>query len=162
MVFVISLFANNLFAQEQKETKFGVGFQSTFPVWGLSGTADVSDKIALEGILGIFGDLKTYAGRVIYRLKKETYWNAYGYGMLGAWSYPGFKIGTDYLSTEKTTETVMGYGAGAGIEYGLKALNSNLPPLFFNLEIGLGSVNFKEIDYNLSSFMVGAGVHYRF
>lgn len=168
MVLVISLITNNLIAQEQKnakeqtKTKFGIGIQATFPVSGLSGMVDVSDKFALEGLLGVFGILKSYGGRILYRFKKETYWNAYGYGMVGAWSYPGYKISADYLSLEKTRETVLGYGAGAGIEYNWKALNPNLPPLFFNLELGLGSVDFKEINYNVSAFMLGAGVHYRF
>ena len=155
----VSVFAQK--NQEEKKTKFGIGFQSAFPSWGISGMVDVSDKISIQGILGAFSVLKTYAGRGIYRFKKETYWNAYGYGMLGAWSYPGYKIGTGW-SLEETTETVMGFGAGAGIEYDWRGLNPKLPPLFWNLEIGLGSVKFKEIDYNLSAFMFGAGVYYRF
>lgn len=69
------------FAQEQKETKFGIGFQSTFPAWGLSGMMDVNDKVSVQGILGAFGDLNIYAGRGIYRFRKEPMWNTYGYGM---------------------------------------------------------------------------------
>jgi hypothetical protein len=159
VIFGISLFPNTIFAQEEEheveKTKFGIGLQFTLPAWGISGMVDVAENISAQGIFGVFADLKTYAARGIYRFKKETYWNVYGYGMVGAWSY------TNWLF-EENTETVMGFGAGTGIEYDWRALASGLPPLFFNLEMGLSSVNFNEVAYNFSSFMVGAGLHYRF
>jgi len=153
---------------EDETKRFGVGFQSSYPAWGISGMMDVADNLSVQGILGMVGDLKTYAGRGIYRFRKEPYWNTYGYGMIGAWSYPGYEIeyeyiyGISYPTMKKITETVMGFGAGVGIEYDWRALSPNLPPIWFNLEIGLGNVKFKKIDYDFSAFMAGAGAHYRF
>ncbi|MBU0569102.1 porin family protein [bacterium] len=146
-------------AQEQKETKFGVGFQSSFPAWGISGMMDVFDKVSVQGILGAFGNLKTYAGRGIYRFRREPFWNTYGYGMVGMWSYSYFD---DYARRNyvKETETAMGFGAGGGIEYNWQAFAPNLPPIWWNLEAGIGSVPLKY--YNFSSFMIGVGAHYRF
>ena len=113
---------------------------------------DVTDEITVQAIIGFFGNLKTYAGRALYKFQKEEYWDLYGYGMVGAWNYS--------FSTE--SETVLGLGLGAGIQYDWRTFNSELPPIFFNLELGLGFVDFKDIDYNFSTFMIGAGVHYRF
>lgn len=147
-------------AQKEEETKFGIGFQSAFPAWGISGMMDVSDEFSVQGILGAFGDLKTYAGRGIYRFEKKPNYNTYGYGMVGAWSYTGFEIGSGFQLKE-TTETVMGFGAGVGIEYDWRVFAPELPPIMWNLEIGLGSVKFGNVDFSFSTLMVGAGAHYR-
>jgi hypothetical protein len=155
LVFGISLFTNITFAQnetkEVQQTKYGIGLQFTLPALGISGMVDVTENISAQGIFGVFSDLKTYAARGIYRFKKETYWNVYGYGMVGAWSY-------SYWLFEENTETVMGFGAGTGLEFDWRALVSEFPPLFVNIEMGLSSVN----SYNISTFMIGAGLHYRF
>ena len=150
--------------QEGAETRFGVGFQSSWPAWGLSGMVDVNDRIAVQGIVGFIGDLKTYAGRGIFRFRREDKWNAYGYAMVGAWSYTGAKISVVYPYIEETTETAMGFGGGIGIEYDWRnwMTVSDLPSIMWNFEIGLANVNFDEVDYNFSSFTFGVGAHYRF
>jgi hypothetical protein len=167
-VLLVLLVSRVSFAGEQKEdtTKtFGIGFQSSFPAWGLSGMLNLNHKASIQGIFGIIGDLKTYAGRVIYRFNRKTIphrYNVYGYGMLGAWTYTGYAIEEDYwggLYAREKTETVFGFGAGAGVEY---FFNNFLPEIGWNLEIGIGSVKFKEIDYNFSTFMFGVGAHYYF
>jgi len=157
-----SIGGNVVFAEENADTRYGVGFQSSWPAWGLSGMFDVNEDISVQGILGFIGDLKTYAGRGLYRFRKEDGWNAYGYGLIGAWSYTGIKF-TGY-SFEETTETVMGFGAGVGIEYDWRNWmgNSDLPPIMWNVELGIASVSFDEVDYDFSTFMFGVGAHYRF
>ena len=157
---MLLLVSNIAFAQGEKETKFGIGFQSSFPAWGISGMMDVADNVSVQGILGAFGDLKTYAGRGIYRFRKEPKWNTYGYGMIGAWSYPWYKWEGWNLVEE--TETTIGFGAGVGIEYDWRAWMPDLPPVWWNLKIGVGMIEFEEADYDLSTFMVGCGGHYRF
>lgn len=144
-------------AQEQKETKFGVGFQG----WGISGMMDVSDKVSVQGILGMFGDLRTYAGRGIYRFRREPLWNAYGYGMVGMWSGSYSKWDAYRGDYVEETETAMGFGAGGGIEYNWQAFSPNLPPIWWNLEAGIGSVGFDHYN-DFSAFMFGGGAHYRF
>ena len=163
VVLLVLLFASNVaFAQEQKETKFGMGFQSSFPAWGISGMMDVAPNISVQGILGLFGDLRTYAGRGIYRFTKEPYWNTYGYGMIGAWSYPWLEYDWVAQRWVERTETAMGFGAGAGVEYNWQAWERNLPPIWWNAEVGIGMVEFEEALYEFSTFMIGVGAHYRF
>lgn len=53
----------------------------------------------------------------------------------------------------------VGFGGGAGVEYFFKDF---LPQLGWNLEIGFGSVNFKEAPYDFNAMMVGWGAHYYF
>lgn len=140
-------------AQDRDDLKFGVGFQSSFPAYGISGSMDVNENITAQAIIGFFGSLKTYAGRGLYRFKKEQHWEMYGYGMIGAWNY-GF-LGV--------SETVLGFGAGAGLEYDWRAFNPDLPPLFWNIELGIGFVDFSdEVNYNFSTLLIGIGVYYRF
>lgn len=134
------------------DTKYGVGFQGTFPASGISGMIDLTDAITAQAIIGFYGNLKTYAGRGLYRFRKENFWNLYGYGMVGAWSY----------SLVGESETVPGFGAGAGIEYDWRGWNPELPSISWNLELGLGVVNFDKVNYNFSTLLIGAGVHYRF
>jgi len=162
-----SIFAQQ--KQEEKKTKFGIGFQASIPAFGISGMMDLKDKVAIQAVLGPFGDLKTYTGKGIYRFKKEPTWNVYGYGTLGIWRCTGYDVNSWDLN--KTTETVLGLGAGAGIEYDWlilwkavfpKLSETSLPPLFFNLELGLSSIKFKKIEEDFSDIIFGAGVHYRF
>ncbi len=134
----------------------GLGFQSSFPAYGLSGVIRANDRIAVQGILGFFGDLNSYYGRVLYRFSDRQadwgYTNLYGYGMAGLFSYPWFDN-----EGSPTRESTAGFGAGLGWEAQLKST-----PVAFNLEIGLGVVDFKEADYKFSAIMLGAGIHYYF
>lgn len=141
----------------QTRMKYGIGFQSSFPAYGVSGMYNVNEKSSIQVVLGPFGYLKTFAGRVLYRFNRKTIphkYNVYGYGMLGFWSYTWHR-----WYAENRTETVPGFGAGAGIEY---FFNDFLPEVGWNLEIGLGFVDFKEVHYTFSTFMFGIGAHYYF
>jgi hypothetical protein len=156
------LWTGIVFSQgKEKESKFAIGFQDCFPTFGISGMINLDKNLSIQGIVGFLGDLKSYGGRVLYRFTVEDYWNAYAYGMLGAWSYTGFAIDDEWHLTE-TTETVFGFGGGVGIEYSMQALSPKLPPIFWNLEVGVGSVSFSEVDYDFSAFMLGCGAHFRF
>jgi len=160
-IMLISVVFSSAFAQERDDLKWGAGFQGSFPAYGLSGMMDINETTSVQVILGFFGSLNTYAGRGLYRFKKEDEWEVYGYGMIGIWSYEGVRLRTAF-AVENYTETVMGFGAGAGIEYDWRALNPDLPPLFWNIELGIGIVDFNKVDYNFNTLLIGAGVHYRF
>ena len=162
LVAVMLLLASSIaVGEEEKDTRFGIGFQGSFPAWGISGVADLNESVAIQGVFGMFGDLKTYAGRGILRFSKGTYWNTYGYGMGGVWTYTGYEFDDDWTLRE-TTQTVPGFGAGVGLEYDWRAWSPNMPPVRWNLEIGFARVEFDEVDYDFSSLMVGAGLHFRF
>jgi hypothetical protein len=137
-----------------REGRFGVGFQSSYPAWGLSGTYDVNEDISAQAILGFFGNLQTYAGRGVYRFQQEEQWNLYGYGLLGIWRYSFSAFGIS------ESESAVGFGLGAGLEYDWRAWNETLPPIYWNIELGLGIVDMDH--YNFSTIMIGAGLHYRF
>jgi len=152
-------------AQEQQDTteteierfRYGVGFQGTFPASGISGMMRVTDDIQIQAIAGIFGGIRTFSGRGLYTFQEERYWDLYGYGMIGAWSYRGWTS-----IQNRRTETVLGLGAGAGFQYDWRAFVPDFPPIAWNLELGLIYADFKEVNYSLSTIMIGAGVHYRF
>lgn len=135
-----------------EDTRYGIGFQGTFPAYGISGMMDINEEVTIQAIIGFFGSLNTFAGRGLYTFRKDDFWRLYGFGMAGMWTY----------SIGSLSETVPGFGLGAGIRYDWRAFDASLPPLFWNLELGLGFVNFDEVDYNFSTILFGAGVHYRF
>jgi len=137
--------------------KYGVGFQGTFPASGLSGMMSLTDDISIQAIVGMFGNLRTFAGRGLYKFQEDEFWDLYGYGMIGVWSYRGLTF-----SNNRQTETVLGLGAGAGFQYDWRAYNPTLPPIAWNIELGIGFVDFDQVNYNFSTIMFGAGVHYRF
>jgi hypothetical protein len=129
------------------KTKFGIGFQSSLPAWGISGSMDLKNsKLCVQGVLGMVSELKTIAGKVVYKFKEKESYNTYGYGMIGIWSFEN--------------ESSLGFGGGVGIEFDWRALSKTLPEIWWNLEIGIASVNLNY--YNYSAFSMGLGVHYRF
>jgi hypothetical protein len=141
-----------------QEKKFGLGWQATFPVFGISGKYNINEKIAGQAILGFFGDLKTYGGRVTYKFMEKPNHNLYAFGLLGAFSYTSPVFQSNWTWKDET-ETVLGFGAGVGLEYFFKSF---LPEVGWNVEIGFGSVKFEEVDYDFSAFLMGGGFHYYF
>jgi hypothetical protein len=134
--------------------QFGVGFQASFPAYGISGLYDINREISIQAIFGFFGNLQTYAGRGQYRFAGDDAWNAYGYGMLGIWRYSFRFLGAT------SSESALGFGVGAGIEYDWRIWYPDFPPIVWNIEFGIGHAGLDH--YSFSSFMFGAGFHYRF
>ena len=133
--------------------KFGVGFSSAYPSYGPSGTLQLNEKITVEAILGFLGVINNYGGRVWYRFKIDQTFDLYAVGGVNAFRF----------SNRFFNENVIGFSVGAGAESGLQALldDPEMPPVFFNAELGLGFANFNRYGgFNLLSF--GVGVHYRF
>jgi hypothetical protein len=129
------------------------GFQSSWPSHGLSVKMDFNDKVTGQAVVGFFGDLNNYSVRGIYKFKKEAFYNLYGYGSLGLWTWD-----SDYASWDD--ESVVGFGGGAGFEYDLRGIDRSFIPLFVNAELGLNIANFDHYNYN--SIGLGLGVHYKF
>ena len=128
-----------------------VGFQSSgFSSHGLSVKLDVGDKFVAQGVAGLLGDVTNYSVRGLYKFKEKNHYNLYGYGSLGMWQWDNYFH----------DETVMGYGAGAGIEYDLRGLDSDFVPLFVNVELGMEFIDFDYYDYG--GFGIGLGLHYKF
>jgi len=142
--------------------KVGLGVQFSFPAWGLSGKLNLNERVTAQGVFGLIGDLRMYGGRVLYHFNRREQSTVYAFGSLGGFSYKGlrFRDSDDPFdwTLEETTETVIGMGAGLGAEY----FFSGLPEIGWNLEVGFTHVDFKEVDYNFSSIMIGVGSHYYF
>lgn len=137
-------------AAELEPSAFGVGFQSSWPSFGVSGTIDLNERFALQGVAGFFGRINMFAGRGLYRFSREELWSLYGYGSAGAVTHS--------FRTER--EVTVGLGAGVGLEYDWRAWQRKLPPIRWNLEIGLAYADFDFYDYTGLTF--GGGVQYRF
>jgi hypothetical protein len=134
-----------------KET-IGVGFQSSgFSSNGLSVKVDLTDEYGVQAIGGFFGDVTNYSIRGLYTFQNKKNYNLYGYGSVGMW-----KIDYTFLDDE----SVVGYGAGAGVEYDLRALSPSFIPLFVNFELGIDVVKFDNDSYG--GFTTGLGLHYKF
>lgn len=140
--------------------RYGIGLGSAWPAYGISGTLQVSETITAEAVLGLFGDVSNVGGRLWYRFNRNEKYDLYGYGAVGIYTYRGFD---PFFFDDRVSETVLGIGAGAGIEAGLPALfdDEEFPPLFVNAELGLA---FGSFDYygGFSSIALGLGIHYRF
>jgi len=143
------------------DSKYAIGWQSTFPVWGISGEMKIDDKLTAQLMLGPSSVLSSYAARGLYKFKQEKAYDVYGFGMLGLFTYSGRSLNIATFQYEDTTETAFGFGAGAGIEANWQQWLPEMPPVYFNLEIGFGSISFDSL-YSFTSVMMGGGLHYRF
>lgn len=141
--------------------RYGVGFASSWPTYGLSGTIQLSETLTAEAVVGFLGTISSFGGRAWYRFNRNPNYDLYGYGSASLYQYRYTTLGLDF-STRRATENVLGLGGGVGIEAGIQTLlkNDELPPVFLNWEIGLGIASFDH--YNFSSFVFGGGIRYRF
>jgi len=133
-----------------EDSKYRLGIQGTHFVTGLSGVMDFSPPWALQGVID-FG-VDNFALRVLNRFHNEKDWNAYGFGALGIWDNgknDDNGVGNDDDDAE------FGLGLGVGLEYDWRGLNPSLPPLGWNIELGLSVVPDVDIDF-------GVGVHWKF
>jgi hypothetical protein len=147
--------AGRVEAQEaESDSPFGIGFQSSWPSYGLSGLYDLNDRITIQGIVGALGTITSFGARGIYRFQNEDKYDLYGFGTAGLWSY-------DYVVD---TENVLGFGGGAGVELDWRRILSpeddSFPPLFSSIDIGFVLANFDHYDF--SGVTIGGGLHYRF
>lgn len=136
--------------------KFGIGFASSWPSYGLSGTYQASETLTAQAVVGLIGDVTSLGIRGLYRFDRNIKYDLYAYAGLGFYRYDFNLLGVG------DSESVVGIGFGAGIESGIPELfeDEELPPIFLNLEIGLALATFEFYDF--SSFGFGVGIHYRF
>jgi len=135
----------------QAKGKFALGMDAVFPVTGLSGKYWFSDKLGGQAIIGLFGDLSMYGGRVLYKFREGENHYLYGALLVGNWTYEW-----DWGWLGSGSESAFGFGINGGIEYFTKFI----PQLGFTLEIGYGSVKLEHYDYKALSY--GTGIHYYF
>lgn len=140
--------------------RYGLGFGSAWPAYGLSGTLQISETITGEVVLGFFGAVSNFGGRVWYRFNRNEKYDIYAYGGAGVYRYTGLD---GFLLGSSVSESVLGLGFGAGVEAGLPKLfdDEDFPPIFVNAELGLAIASFEYYG-GFSSLSLGFGAHYRF
>ncbi|CAN5718763.1 hypothetical protein BH23GEM9_BH23GEM9_12320 [soil metagenome] len=139
-------------AGPQARPKLGVGFQSSWPAYGLSGVYDVNSKVSAQAVVGLFGGWTTLSGRALYHFAPQPSIDPYGYGMVGIWRY----------SLANANASAASFGGGAGFDWDLRKVAPDLPPLYLNLELGLSIVDLELAGYTGAMMAFGAGFHYRF
>jgi hypothetical protein len=132
--------------------RVGVGFQSSWPAYGLSGMYDLNPTVSGQAVVGFLGGWTTVSGRGLFRFSQRPYFDPYGYGMVGMWRYDsGF-----------ADASAVSFGGGGGIDIDFRRFAPDLPPLYFNMELGLSVVNLDLAGYTGAWMAFGAGLHYRF
>jgi hypothetical protein len=155
--------AGELSGQSNGEVgRAGIGFQSSWPAYGISGTYDLNQRLTGQAVVGAFGTLSTFSARGLYHFQREEKYSLFGYGTAGVWRHSFRILGTS------DSETSPGLGGGAGIELNWRGIldgngsgnASGFPPLFSSIDLGFVAASFD--NYNFSGMVIGAGLHYRF
>jgi hypothetical protein len=141
---------------EDSRSPFGIGFQSSWPAYGISGLYDVNEKITAQLVLGALGSWTTLSGRGLYHFSQQEKYNIYGFGSAGMYRYSYSILGN------KESESSVILGGGVGMEFPLRKLfnDDDFPPLYWSIDLGFSAGSFEH--YNWSGFTWGGGLHYRF
>jgi len=144
IILSLTLLGNLVNAQSNN---FRIGLQSSYYISGTPGFSiiyDLNMDTSVQGIIGLGSSTQTVEGRILNRFSRETFWNVYYFGSAGLYN--------------KHNNTNLIGGAGVGMEYNIQSLDSNLPPILVNADIG---VIFKD---GFNSFVnhLRTGFHYRF
>lgn len=141
-------------AQSLKQKGFYAGIQSSSYAYGLSGKMDFTDKITGQAIIGFLGTINSYTARGLYKFKQDRFYDVYAFGALGLLTWDG------HHSLRDRSESVISFGAGGGVEYDLRGLDSNFIPLFVNVELQATMASFDYYDFGYMA--LGLGFHYKF
>lgn len=151
---VASMFSMNANAATQVGNgKYSLGFQTGFASAGIAARVGLNEQASVEAVLGLFGTLTHIGARVLYTFKDETQWQAYGFGAVGLWMWDS---GSPWVSDE----SAVGLGGGVGVEWDWRTLDPELPPMTWNVELGLGSAKFDNYDFSTTSLGVGFRYHF--
>lgn len=148
------------------EDKFAIGFQSFGFTWGVSGKYNVTDKMAIQGIVGN-GLNSSVQARGLYAFRKEKFWQTYGIVSAAPWKADYVCVdNSSALSVTTCSDSGVAIGGGVGLEYNWWAffpeLQEQLPPISWNLEMGyIKALNNDKASLS-DGFLFGMGVHYQF
>jgi hypothetical protein len=148
------------YAQNLDYLRFGIGGQASFPAFGLSAKADITEQHSAQLVVGVAGPFSAYYGRYLYNFPEsgnDLLLNPYLYGQAGLYTYKGLGVNYNNFSLYETTEKVFGWGVGGGLQFCFPNLTDRIK---FNAELGYGKVGFDYYDFKSITF--GAGIHYYF
>lgn len=140
---------------QQETPRWGIGFQSSFPAYGLSGVYDLNEEVTLQAVLGAFGTFTTLSARGLYRFQREGTHDLYGFGSAGLWRWSALGF----------SESSLGVGGGAGVELDWRRIlvdEAAFPPIFTSIDVGLTFASFSDEAPGFSVLTLGVGLHYRF
>ena len=144
-VLVASLAVN---AQDVKHS-FGVGFQTSFPIYGISAKYALNEHSVVQATIAPFSGgaakINFYGGRYIYRFSNENSNNLEPYVFGGA--------GLITFSLENSGSNFFSYSAGGGAEYIVGGA------LGLSADLGYGKLNVTN-DAAVSGIFLGLGLHY--
>lgn len=151
-----------------------VGVQYSHTVFGLSLKKDVTEKVIVQGTLGITNsdDIGVYGLRGIYKLTEDKDWYTYGFGSLSYWKYKTLEISGTFNSAFKDSSSI-GFGLGAGLEYALSSFSQSKLPLYWSIELGYDKVSIDSLkggahgvnldtSIDIGGVFIGTGFHYKF
>lgn len=129
----------------------GLGFQSSWPAYGLSAIYDLNPTVSGQAVVGFLGGWTTFSGRGLYRFSQRPFIDPYGFGSLGMWRYDsGF-----------ANASAVSVGGGGGVDLDLRMLVPDFPAVYMNVELGLSVMNMELAGYTGAFMSFGAGLHYR-
>lgn len=125
--------------------RYGLGASWVGPVGvGISGIARMADMpLSIQGIIGT-NDFPSPVVRARLTFWSREHLDAYAVGAIG--------IDVDHDGADGDSESSLFGGIGAGVEWGWRDLDRDLPPVWWSVELGL----------NGDDFGVGFGAHYAF
>lgn len=142
-------------AQDKKNT-FGLGFQSSFPIYGLSAKYAITESSVVQATIAPFGigvsKINFYGARYIYRFSSESSSNLDPYVFGGA-GLITFSTDLTAYGGSKTSDNFVSYSAGGGVEYiaaGCLGLSADLGYGKFSISQGAG----------VAGIFLGVGIHY--
>ncbi len=152
------LFAVLPFGSAQERGRLGVGFYSAFPrpLLAISLKADLTDALALEGIVSPLGELSAYGLKASYSFVFEPAYRVYGFGTGLFGPDPVY-----YAAYFGDPFTVFTFGGGVGLEFSYAALFGTAAslPIWANFDLGLAS---RSLTGTGVSVYFGSGVSFRF
>ncbi|HEX3043298.1 MAG TPA: hypothetical protein VHY08_00975 [Bacillota bacterium] len=127
IIFSAPAMAFEIVSTENTLVKYGVGFEMCgFLSTGVSGTFNISEQFAAQGIIGTPSEFISFSGvKLMYRFAKGEGQNYFLFGTGGALSGS-----TTYMGTK---DTGTGWAVGIGMEYSPDIFPDNLR---YSTEIG--------------------------
>ena len=157
-IVIIAFIANS----QDVNRKFGIGLQSSFPVYGISVKYGLNENSVIQATIAPFGvsvdggsfSMNYYGARYIYRFPGDdggsVVLDPYLFGGGGMISYTSNM--TAYGGT-KTTDNFFGYSVGGGVELIVAR------KLGISAELGYGKLSISG-GVGVNTMLLGGGLHF--
>lgn len=158
IILLLTINGQAQFGQQNKNHTWGMGFQTTYPFSGISLKVNFSKYFGIQGMFGLEANNSQSSIRTLFRYPVNQEHELYIVAQAGKYYYEGISFGDiDLIKAEE----IFGYGFGFGTEYNTGNLIKDLP-LWFNLEVVYGKLDFKNVIFENKEITFGAGLHYYF